>query len=144
VAIATGQVFSHLLLHAELDRVAVSGARRGLQHTYAAFDARVPPPTPFDREQALAELVHRYFRSHGPAAIVDFVWWSGLTVADARLGIAACGLEAADVEGTTHYFIPSDAPPIPAGRAWLLPNYDEYTVAYKKRELFGDRERMLF
>ena len=140
VAIPTGQVLAHLVMHAELDLVAVSGARRGLQHTYAAFDDRVPPSPPLDRDQALAELASRYFRSHGPATIADFAWWSGLTVADARRGAQAAGLAEAD----GYYFVPSDPPPIPPGRVWLLPNYDEYTVAYKQRELFGDRERILF
>lgn len=140
VAIPTGQVLAHLAMHAELDLVAVSGARRGLQHTYAAFDDRVPPSPPLDRDQALAELARRYFQSHGPATIADFVWWSGLTVADARRGAQAGGLQ--EVDG--YFFVPGEAPPIPAHRVWLLPSYDEYTVAYKQRELFGDRDRLLF
>ena len=31
------------------------------------------------RDDALAEPTRRYFTSHGPAQIADFVWWSGLT-----------------------------------------------------------------
>ncbi len=39
------------------------------------------------REEALAELALRYFTSRGPATLQDFVWWSGLTTADARAGL---------------------------------------------------------
>jgi hypothetical protein len=66
----------------------------------------------------------------------DFVWWSGLTVADARSGIALVGNALAHeaVEGK-HYWFDSAAGPVqePALVAHLLPNFDEYTVAYRDR-----------
>lgn len=34
-------------------------------------------------------LARKYFRSHSPASLSDFVWWSGLPVAEARQAIAA-------------------------------------------------------
>ena len=40
-----------------------------------------------DRNDALVELAKRYFNSHGPATLKDFVWWSGLLVKDARAGL---------------------------------------------------------
>jgi hypothetical protein len=39
------------------------------------------------RDEALAELTRRYFRSQGPATVGDFVWWSGLLTADAKRGL---------------------------------------------------------
>lgn len=39
---------------------------RAKQFTYALLDERVPPASPMDREQALAELASRYFGSRGP------------------------------------------------------------------------------
>ncbi len=40
-------------------------------------------------EEGLEELARRYFNSHGPATLKDFVWWSGLLVKDARTGLDA-------------------------------------------------------
>src|SRR6185369_4462037 len=68
----------HLLLRAELDGLICSGPRLGKQFTYALLEERVPPGKTLTREEALAELTRRYFSSHGPATLQDFVWWSGL------------------------------------------------------------------
>jgi hypothetical protein len=135
---AAGQRLPHLLGHAELDGVLVSGPRRGKQHTWALLEERVPKAPSVDRPEALAELTRRYFRSHGPAQVGDFVWWSGLTTADARLGLelVGTGLEREVVEGKPYWFDPEAAPPA-RGRvrtiAHLLPNFDEYTVGYRDR-----------
>src|ERR1044072_8129091 len=78
----------HILIRAELDRVVCSGPRVGKQLTYALFDERVPATKTIDRDEALAKLTRLYFRSHGPATLQDFVWWSGLSVADAKRGLS--------------------------------------------------------
>ena len=84
-------MLAHLVAHAELDGVVCSGALQGKQHTYALLEERVPPAPVLERDEAVAELVGRYFASHGPATLNDFAWWSGLTVGDARRGLAAHG-----------------------------------------------------
>jgi hypothetical protein len=68
------------------------------------------------------------------------VWWSGLTTADARLGLELVGngLEREVVEGKPYWFDPeAGAAPAALGRvrtvAHLLPNFDEYTVGYRDR-----------
>jgi hypothetical protein len=88
------------------------------------------------REAALAELARRFFISHGPATLRDFAWWSGLTAADAGSGLEAVkvGLASETVAGQTYWFDAST----PVGEqhaqnVYLLPNYDEYTVAYTDR-----------
>lgn len=83
--IATGgQRLAFLLQRAELEALVCSGARRGRQSTYALLDHRAPDSRALpERDQALAELAGRYFRSRGPATVEDFTWWSGLTAADA-------------------------------------------------------------
>lgn len=131
-----GQRLPHLLLRAELDAVIASGPRRGKQFTYALLKERAPKGRVLDRDEAVAELTLRYFRSHGPAQVQDFVWWSGLRMADARAGIAIAGeaLEHRAIDGKDYWFDagagrPKKAPTI----AHLLPNYDEYTVAYRDR-----------
>jgi hypothetical protein len=131
----------HILLRAELDGVVCSGTRIDKQCTYALFDERVPPTKTIARDEALAKLTRRYFRSHGPATLQDFVWWSGLNTADARRGIE---LVERDVEKViagekVHWNLPS----IETSRgllhtAHLLPAFDEYFVAYKDRDSVFD------
>ena len=48
-------------------------------------------------------LSRRYFRSHGPATIRDFVWWSGLITADARRGLDIIRAKREDVDGRTYW-----------------------------------------
>ncbi len=131
-----GQRLPHLLMRAELDALIASGRRRGKQFTYALLEERVPTGRALDRPEAVAELTLRYFRSHGPAQIQDFVWWSGLRMADARAGIAIAGeaLEHRFLEGKD-YWSDSEAPSPKRATtvAHLLPNYDEYTVAFRDR-----------
>src|SRR5262249_31868758 len=88
---AAGQRLGQLVMHAELDGVITSGRRKGRQHTYALLAERAPKPRPLREQDAVAELALRFFSSHGPARLVDWAWWSGLTVADGRRGIAAAG-----------------------------------------------------
>jgi hypothetical protein len=128
-----GQRMPYLLMHAELVGLICSGPKRGKQFTYALLEERVPPAPSQTREEALAELVRRYFTSHGPATAHDFAWWSGLTVADARAGVAAVGdaLAREVVAGKTYYAATTphgDATPAPS--AYLLPTYDEFLVGY--------------
>ncbi len=139
-----GQRLPHLIGTAELDGILVSGPRRGKQFTYALLDERIPrAPREVDRDDALGELARRFFTSHGPAQVRDFVWWSGLTTADARAGIAGAGdaLAPESLGGSDHWFDPalSARPSRRDGPvAHLLPNFDEYTVAYRDRAAIVD------
>ena len=131
---ARGQRLAHLVMRAELDALLVSGPRRGKQHTYALFDARVPPSPPRPRDEAVAALAARYFRSHGPAQVHDFAWWSGLGVTEARAGVAAQGtrLVSEEVDGKTYWLDPAaPSPRVKRPAVRLLPNYDELVVAYR-------------
>lgn len=60
-----------MVMRAELDGLICSGAMKGKQHTYALLDERVPSTRRIDREEALAELIKRYFTSRGPATVKD-------------------------------------------------------------------------
>ena len=131
-----GQRLPHLLMRAELDGLIVSGPRHGKQFTYALLEERVPKARARDRAEAVAELARRYFRSHGPAQVHDFSWWSGLTVTDSRTGIALAG-SALDHQtiGGKDYWFDAKAGPVSETHvvAHLLPNFDEYTVGYRDR-----------
>jgi hypothetical protein len=135
--LADGLKLAYIVMRAELDGVICSGPRRGKQFTYALVDERLPKKTrQLDGDEALAELATRYFRSHGPATIRDFVWWSGMTVKDARTGIAAAGsaLVESTLDGKTYYSTGAlrvSTPKSPC--VFLLPNYDEFMIAYKDR-----------
>ncbi|MDL2335351.1 MAG: winged helix DNA-binding domain-containing protein [Chloroflexota bacterium] len=122
-----GQRLAFLVMAAETSLLVASGPGQ----TYALLPEDAAAP--FDRDASLAELTLRYFTSHGPATIRDFVWWSSLTVADARRGIAAnLTLERLTVDGTDYYWAgdTSDGPDDDPPTAHLLQGFDEYIVGY--------------
>jgi hypothetical protein len=127
---------THIMMRAELDAIVCSGPRRGKQFTYALLDARAPRARTLERDEALAELAKRYFKSRGPATVQDFAKWSGLTVADARIGLEEVKqkLRHEVVDGRTYWFSPSSRAPTPTSpTAYLLSIYDEYISGYKDR-----------
>ena len=132
--IAKGVRLALLTIYAELEGVICSGPRRAGQLTYALLAERAPRPHRLSRDEALAELTLRYFRSHGPATIRDFVWWSGLLTADARRGLEMNRARHLLVDGRTYWTV--GPPPTGTKRSsvHLLPIYDEYTVAYRDRD----------
>jgi len=145
VAAPTGQHVGHLLMRAELDRVIISGARRGKQATYALFDDRVPPAPERERDESLQDLARRYFATRGPATLQDFAWWSGLTVADAKRAVEINGraLNRESIAGRDHWSARGsrDGAPVTRG-AHLLPNYDELFVGFRDRLAFAERLRI--
>jgi winged helix DNA-binding protein len=131
-----GVRLAHIVMHAELDGVICSGARRDKQFTYMLLAERAPQARTRDREDALAELTRRYFTSHGPATLRDYCWWSGLTKGDARAGVELLKNTLVEevVDGLRYWYAP-DAARVRrrAPRAFLLSNYDEYLVAHQDR-----------
>lgn len=128
--------FNLILIRAELDGVICSGARQGKQFTYALLDERVPETKPRSRDEALADLTRRYFTSHGPATLRDFVWWSGLNAKDANSGLDMVqrNLWKEVIEGKSYWRSLSMIPVKRVARvAYLLPAFDEYLVSYKDR-----------
>ena len=127
---------AHILLRAELDGVVCSGPRAGKQFTYALLEERVPATKTLTRDEALAKLTQRYFTSHGPATLHDFIWWSGLTTADAKHGIELVDrhLRQELIDEKVYLSPRAVKGPTPTHSAHLLPAYDEYTVAYKDRQ----------
>lgn len=134
--------FTYLIVYAELEGILCSGARRGKQFTYALLEERVLHTQTLERDEALAELAKRYFLSHGLATLQDFVWWSGLTVTDARKGLDSIRSSLiSEVEnGQTYWFANSIPTRVPTPTVHLLPNYDEYTVGYTDRSAIFDKQ----
>jgi hypothetical protein len=127
----------HLLMHAELDALICNGPRSGKQFTYALLDERVPETKTINAEEALIKLTTRYFKSHGPATLADYSWWSGLTAKDARKGLELIkSTLVSEVIGEKTYWMTNDTAAIKnKSSVFLLPAFDEYTVAYKDRSL---------
>lgn len=137
---ATGLRLVYLVSRAEVDAILCSGPRRDGKQTFALVDERMPPTPERTRDEALAELAGRYVAGHGPAQDIDFAWWSGLTLRDARRGLEAASpaLDREIIDGRTFWVAPgaSASPrsaPSVGPTVHLLPNYDELLVAFRDR-----------
>ncbi|MFZ5942169.1 MAG: winged helix DNA-binding domain-containing protein [Bacteroidota bacterium] len=127
---------AHIFMWAETESLVCSGKIVQNKVTFALLDERAGSGPGFSREEALAELALRYFRSHGPATLSDFAWWSGLRSGDARKALESVGKEllCRTEEGQAYWFAedPSPRRALP-DRVHLLPAYDEYLISYKDR-----------
>ena len=130
---ATGIRLAYIVMHAELEAVICSGPRRGAQHTYLLVEQRALGAVELERDEALAELTRRYFAGHGPATVRDYAWWSGLTLADARAGVALAGVQ--EIDGAYLGTPDPAAGELGRGGAFLIPTYDESTIAFKEHRV---------
>ena len=128
-----GTPLALVVMSAELEHVICSGPRRGKQFTYALVSERAPKPRILSGDEALGELTRRYLRSHGPATVRDFVWWSSLTTADVRRGLDIIKARPREQDGRTYWTLPSVTVPPRSTQVHLLPIYDEFLVAYRDR-----------
>jgi hypothetical protein len=130
---ASGTRLAYVVMHLELDGILCSGPLRGKQHTYMLVEDRIPSATQLTGDAATAELARRYFRSHGPATIHDFAWWSGYTASQAKQATALIGdeLHVETREGKSYYFYADVNASFRKPVVNLLPNYDEHVVAYR-------------
>jgi hypothetical protein len=121
--------------HMAHDGLICFGPREGKQQTFVLLDEWVPRAQRMARDEALAELARRYFTSHGPATVRDFIWWSGLLPSDAAEGLdlAHGALVSFNRAGRTYWTSRSTPPGGSSPPAFLLPAFDEYTVAYRER-----------
>ena len=128
-------VMSIYLRRAEADGIICNGLLDDRQNTYALVDDRIPQAPDMLREEALALLARKYFLSHAPATLEDFVWWSNLNVGECRAAIGSIRSEliTEPYAGET-YFIHRDCRVRGYRRqVILLPSYDEYLIGYKSR-----------
>jgi hypothetical protein len=126
----------HLLFRAELDGILCSGTSKGIKRTYALLHSRVRRQKHFTKEESLVELAMRYFTSHGPASFLDFAWWSGLSMPDARHAFESVKSKfLSDTIGTEIYLFNGANAVGSRGRnsVFLLPAYDEFLISYRER-----------
>jgi len=127
---------SHLLMRAEMEGIVCSGPMRKNKLTYSLLADRAPVRTVHSRDEALATLAGRYFKSHGPATLRDFAWWSGLSVTDARRGLEMIKpAYLREVIATQTYWFADTLKSLPpaASSVHLMPAYDEYLIGYTDR-----------
>jgi hypothetical protein len=127
----------HILAHSEMEGVVCSGPTRNGKQTYALLEERIPPAVSISKEEALVRLAKIYFTGRGPATLQDFVWWSGLSVRDARIGLEAVrsDLNSETIDLQTYWF---DGSASTGGSdtesLYVLPAFDEYIISYRDRE----------
>ncbi len=127
---------SHLLFHAELDGIACSGPIKNGKQTYALLEKRVPRTKYFSKEEALANLAKKYFSSRCPATVQDFIWWSGLSVSDAKRAFEMIKDDfISETIGSQTYLLSNSffSPVREKESIYLLPAFDEYIISYKDR-----------
>ncbi|MEV1287465.1 winged helix DNA-binding domain-containing protein [Micromonospora sp. NPDC049679] len=145
----TGQRGYHLLWYASQLGVICIAPHVDNEQTFVLLDEWAPDPRRPERDEALAAIAVRYFRSHGPTTRQDFAGWTGLTAADAKRGIAGAGddLTLVRVEGSEMLLAsalldadragpPADGPE----ELRALPGFDEYLLGFKDRSLMLDAE----
>ena len=120
----------------------VLGPLAGNQQLIAAFDEWIPAPRSLERESALAEFLLRYFRSHGPATLRDFAWWTQLPLTEVRTAFEHVRRELVELEfeGTSYWLSPEVAAlvgsSVPGARSvHLLPGFDEFVLGYTDRSV---------
>ncbi len=137
VKIATDQNrASHLFAWAELEGLICSGALKDGKPTYALLDERVPTKKSLTKQEALATLAKTYFSSRSPATLQDFVWWSGLSIKEAKqaLDSVTTDFKSETINSKTYWY--SESPRSPKKEldsVYLLPAFDEFIISYKDR-----------
>ncbi len=125
----------HILWRLGQEAIVCFGPRQGKQQTFTLLDEWVPQKRKISREEAIGEVTLRYFTSHGPATIQDLAWWSGLTVADVKAGVASVKskLEEEIIDGKQYFMARSQSKITQSQATLLLPAFDEYFISYKDR-----------
>ncbi|OFE17520.1 hypothetical protein BA895_15735 [Humibacillus sp. DSM 29435] len=127
----------HLVGHHCMTGLLCQGPLIGRQPSFVLIDHWVPHSLAPTREEAMATVVERYVRSHGPVTENDVAGWllQPLGFTREALALVEARLEREEVDGQV-WLTHVDAPPVagPAG-VHLLPQWDEFLLGYKSREL---------
>ena len=130
------RLLTSLLVRSEIEGILCSGVMQGREATWALLSERVSTVCSLTPDEALKQLALKYFRSHSPASLEDFVWWAGLSKTRCKkaLTLIANEVEEIKVEGEAMYLYHNtlDCPDY-ARKVLLLPPYDEYLIGYKSR-----------
>ena len=134
--VADNRRMTRFMARAEQEGIICSGEDRGSKCTYALLEERVPPMPELTKDESLARLARSYFRSHSPAVLQDFIWWSGLPVSDAKQAVYLIASELTTEQWKEQTWYIHDTCRTRgklSGHIHLLPSYDEYLLGYKDR-----------
>lgn len=134
--VADNHRMTRFMARAEQEGLICSGEDRGSKCTYALLEERVPPMPELTKDESLARLARSYFRSHSPAVLQDFIWWSGLPVSDAKQAVYLIASELTTEQWKEQTWYIHDTCRTRgklSGHIHLLPSYDEYLLGYKDR-----------
>jgi hypothetical protein len=125
----------HIIQRHALEGLICFGPHRDKQPTFVMLDSWVPAIAELSKEEALYSLAIRYFKSHGPATLKDFIWWSGLKVADARIALDSCKSILICIKQEYEYWFDRDVKSAVNApkQVYLLPGFDEYVLGYTNR-----------
>lgn len=127
---------TRFMSRAEQVGIVCSGEDKGGKCTYALLEERVAPVPEITKDEALARMARSYFRSHSPAVLQDFIWWSGLPISEARQAIYLIESELISEHWNGQIWYVHNACRMRGkvtGCLHLLPSYDEYLLGYKDR-----------
>ena len=144
----TGQRGYHLLWFLAQTGTLCLGPTDGVgEQLFVLLDEWVRAPRRLAGEEALGELARRFFLGHGPATVQDLARWAGITLRDARAGLALARPELAvlDIDGVEHLMDPATPDRLATCREearglFLLPGFDEFVLGYGNRGAILDRE----
>jgi hypothetical protein len=130
----------HILGYLAQQGLICFGERKGKQPTFVLLDEWLGPFPMIEKGEAFSRLCGIYFRSHGPALIDDFMWWSGLTKKEAEGALSENRgvISEAAMLGRKFYFVDGAGTSRKIPKVLLLPAWDEYTVAYHDRTAVAD------
>ncbi|MDD4777628.1 MAG: winged helix DNA-binding domain-containing protein [Fermentimonas sp.] len=136
---------SVLLSFAELERIIVNGRLDGNKQTFTLLEEWSPYRKSISRDEALERLADKFFRSHGPATLQDFVWWSGLTLTECRKALEMINPSfVSEMVNGRECWMANDirTPPVNVNSALLLAPFDEFLVSYKDRSEIFDSDHL--
>ena len=126
----------HILWHLAQEGTVCFGPHDEKQPTFVLMDEWVPKQRNIEHGDALTEIAKRFFASHGPATLQDFIRWTGLKSSDARKGLENVRkFTKSETINKVEYIMSKDSKKIKImQKAYLLPGFDEYMLGYKNRE----------
>jgi len=134
----SGQRVYHLVSHHCMTGLLCQGPRAGNQPTFVLIDSWVRQSAKPSRESAIATIVERYVRSHGPVTEKDVAGWVAGTLGFARDAIAALGerIVREEIDGETWLtHVDARSPSEGSAGVQLLPQWDELLLGYKTRDV---------
>lgn len=137
----SGQASYHLLWYVSQLGITCIAPNVGKEQTFVLLDEYVPDPHAPEREEALSIVALRYVRSHGPVSVQEMARWTGMSVRDSRLAVAAAGTAIVSVHTEDGPMLTTpvalDVTPAKVPAYLTPPGFDEFMLGY------GDRSIML-